>query len=205
MKTNLDDLTVEFNIDTADTLVESWTWLTGTNKKALLVSVIGDIFLTDSSKKVYWLDVGVGKLKVAADSIQDFEEKLEDVEQVNEWFMIALATELRLSANKLKGGQLYSYKKLPIMGGDYTVDNFAPLNIEAHFHYTGDIHRQIKDLPNGTKVEIKVAGSGHLEEEENSAIALKEAISDGLTSPTVENFDFDKHLTKLKAGKSKNS
>lgn len=156
MKRNLDDLTVNFNTDSSDRLTESWTWLIGTDKKVLLISAIGDMFLTDNSNKVYWLDVGSGKLKLVADRIQDFDEKLKNIEQVNEWFMIDLTTDLRLSDKKLKNGQVYSYYKLPIIGGDYTVDNFAPLSIEEHFRYLGEIHKQIKDLPDGTKVEIKV-------------------------------------------------
>lgn len=155
MKT-LNDLVAKFNSDTSDRLTENWTWLIGTDKEVLLVSAIGDMFLTDGKKRVYWLDVGNGEFNLVANSIEDFEDKLKNVEQVNEWFMIDLTTQLRLSDKKLKDGQLYSYYKLPIIGGDYTVDNFAPLDIEEHFGYLGDIHRQIKDLPDGTEVEIKI-------------------------------------------------
>lgn len=52
--------------------------------------------------------------------------------------------------------------------------------------------------------EVIRAGLRLLEEEENKVIALKKAIHDGLNSPRVENFDFDKHLTNLKAGGTKN-
>ena len=38
-----------------------------------------------------------------------------------------------------------------------------------------------------------------LEEEEVKLMALKEAISKGMESPKVENFDFDNHLKKIKA------
>jgi hypothetical protein len=154
MKINLDDLTVKFNNENSDRLTEDWIWLIGTDKKVLLVSAIGDLFLNDHGNNVYWLDVGGGELKLVADTIQDFEEKLKNIEQVNEWFMIDLTTELRLSDKKLKEGQLYSYKKLPIIGGDYAIDNFEPTDIEVHFCFAGQIHKQIKDLPNGTKVKI---------------------------------------------------
>jgi hypothetical protein len=156
MNRNLDDLTVKFNSDTSNRLTENWTWLIGSDKKVLLVTIIGDMFVMDKSKRVYWLDVGTGEFKLVADCIDDFEEKLKNVEQVNEWFMIELATALRHSHNKLKDGQLYSYKMLPIIGGEYSPDNFAPLDIIEHFGYTGAIHKQIKDLPDGTKVEIKI-------------------------------------------------
>jgi antitoxin ParD1/3/4 len=43
-----------------------------------------------------------------------------------------------------------------------------------------------------------------LENEENKAITLKNAIQKGLNSPRVENFDFDENLERLKAEKRKN-
>ena len=46
--------------------------------------------------------------------------------------------------------------------------------------------------------EVIRAGLRLLEEEEKKIIALKNAINDGLSSPRVENFDFDGHLHKLK-------
>ena len=52
--------------------------------------------------------------------------------------------------------------------------------------------------------EVIRAGLRLLENEENKVIALKSAIQQGLNSPSVENFDFDKHLAKLKSEKRKN-
>ncbi|MBI3221216.1 MAG: DUF1851 domain-containing protein, partial [Bacteroidetes bacterium] len=132
-----------------------WTWLIGTDKSPILVSAIGDMFLQADNKQVYWLDVGGGELNLVANGIQDFKDKLKNIELVNEWFMIDLATALRLSDKKLNEGQLYSYKKLPIIGGDYSVDNFEPTDIEVHFCFAGQIHKQIKDLPDGTKVNVQ--------------------------------------------------
>ena len=47
--------------------------------------------------------------------------------------------------------------------------------------------------------EVIRAGLRLLENEENKAIVLKAAIQQGLNSPRVEDFDFDKHLAKLKS------
>jgi hypothetical protein len=156
MEITINDLTVKFNQEISDNLIADWTWLIGTDKKPILVSAIGDLFLQDNNEKIYWLEVGSGKLELIADRIENFKEKLKDIEQVNEWFMIDLTTNLRLSDKKLKDGQLYSYKKLPVIGGDYTADNFEPTDIEVHFSIAGQIHEQIKDLPDGTKIkEVK--------------------------------------------------
>lgn len=61
----------------------NWTWLIGRDKRLLLVSATGDMFLTDSNNRVYWPGVEGGEFKMVADTIDDFEERLRDVEQVN--------------------------------------------------------------------------------------------------------------------------
>ena len=152
MEINVDDLTVKFQKDISDRLTEDWAWLIGTDKKVIMVSAIGDMFLMSDNKSIYWLDVGLGKLKLIATDIEEFKTKLKNVERVNDWFMIDLTTELR-SDKKLKDGQLYSYKKLPVIGGEYSVDNFEPADMEVHFSFAGQIHQQIKDLPDGTRID----------------------------------------------------
>lgn len=47
--------------------------------------------------------------------------------------------------------------------------------------------------------EVVRAGLRLLEDEESKLLALRKAIQEGLESPRVENFDFDQHLSRLKA------
>lgn len=154
MKTNLADLTVQVDADVAARYTEDWLWLIGTDKTVILVTTLGDLFLESKDQGVYWLEVGGGKFEKVATDIDEFERKLTDINNVNEWFMIDLTTELRLSGSKLNKDEVYSYKKLPIIGGDYTVDNFEPTNVEVHFSFAEQVHRKVKDLPDGTKVNI---------------------------------------------------
>jgi len=49
--------------------------------------------------------------------------------------------------------------------------------------------------------EVIRAGLRMLENEESKAIALKNAIQEGLNSQLVEDFDFDENLKRLKAEK----
>jgi antitoxin ParD1/3/4 len=52
--------------------------------------------------------------------------------------------------------------------------------------------------------EVIREGLRLLEDEENKAIALRNAIQKGLKSPRVENFNFYQNLLQLKAEKRKN-
>ncbi len=52
--------------------------------------------------------------------------------------------------------------------------------------------------------EVIRAGLRLLENEESKALALRNAIQDGLNSPLVEGFDFEENLKQLKTNKLKN-
>ncbi len=53
--------------------------------------------------------------------------------------------------------------------------------------------------------EVVRAALRLLEEEENKIIALKDAIKEGIDSGIAADFDPEKHLAELKAGKNRNA
>ena len=152
MKITWDDLKVNISNINNNSLLESWHWLIGNDKTPILVSSIGDVFLTDKSGKCFWLNIGEGIIDEVAENVEEFKEKLNDKEIVNEWFLVELITELKKNGMELTENNLYGYKKLPILGGEYEPENFEITNIEIHFDLSGQIHKQVKDLANGTKV-----------------------------------------------------
>lgn len=87
-----------------------------------------------------------------AGSIEDFRKKLQDPEVVRDWFLVDVISALKEEGHKLESTQVYSYKKMIVLGGEYSPDNFEPTDIEVHFSFAGQIHQQVKDLPPGTKI-----------------------------------------------------
>lgn len=65
------------------------------------------------------------------------------------------------------------------------------------------VHSQVSAGRYKNVSEVIRAGLRLLETEEQKVIVLRNAIQEGLNSPRVENFDFDKHLKKRKAEKIK--
>ncbi len=128
----------------------------GEDKRLILISSVGDMYLQNENREVFWLDVGRGELIQVADSVEEFEALLEDEEIIREWFLVELVAALKREGMQLIPGKLYGYKKLPVMGGEYAPENFVLTDIEVHFQLAGQIHEQIKDLPDGTTIEIKV-------------------------------------------------
>jgi hypothetical protein len=122
----------------------------------ILISSIGDMFLSDGEGKIYWLNVADGNLEIVATNIIEFKKKINDPEIVSDWFMTDLVAEIKKTGQALSIGKLFGYKKLPALGGEYLPDNFELTDIEIHFSIAGQIHEQIKDLPRGTPINIKL-------------------------------------------------
>jgi hypothetical protein len=156
MKITWKDLSIDFSTIDKSKLIEEWIWLIGNDKEPIMISSIGDMFLKDNNGKIYWLNVGEGLIDLASENLDDFKSILKDDSQVDEWFMIGLIKQLKESGLELTEGKLYGYKKLPVIGGDYIPDNFELTDIEVHFSIAGQIHKQIKDLPEETKVNFKL-------------------------------------------------
>lgn len=156
MTPNLKNLSISLNGIDTDKLIENWTWLIGNDKQPIIVTSIGDMFLKDKKGQVYWLNVGEGYIDKVADSLSGFGEMLLDEELVDEWFLTQLEEEIKASRLELAHGNVFSYLKLPVLGGHYVAENFKVTDITAHFQLAGEIHKKIADLPEGTTVNIKV-------------------------------------------------
>jgi hypothetical protein len=149
------DLTVSFeHLDRAK-LIEDWQWLVGSALPILLTSV-GDAFLQNESGEVFWLITGSAEYEKVADSYAEFQGKLKDNELVHEWFLVPVVAHLKEQGVILEQGKLYGFKKLPVLGGRYEPNNFELTDIEVHFAMSGQINFQIKDLPDGAKVNFSV-------------------------------------------------
>ena len=158
MEINWAELKIDLSKINLKNLLESWEWLIGNDKKIILISTIGDAFLEDSNGICYWLNVGEGIFEKVAENITEFETKLTNNEIVEDWFLVELVEELKKSGIKLIENNIYSYKTFPILGGEYLPENFEITDIEVHFEISGQIYKQVKDLPVRTKinkVEIK--------------------------------------------------
>jgi hypothetical protein len=152
----LDDFTISTtNLDIPD-LIDCWKWLLKKIDKVLLISKLGDMFLIGQNDAIYWLATDTGTLTTIANSTEEFEQLLQDEENLDNWFLPSLLEQLHEAGKMLKQNQVYSFKMMPIIGGEYTVENIEPTDISVHFTFTGQIFEQVKDLPDGTPIKIKL-------------------------------------------------
>ncbi len=137
-------------------LIAEWTWLVPNQFTVWLMNRFGDLFLVFEDGSVHMLDVGRGSLEQVANSREEFQAKVDEDDNANDWFMIPLVDQLVAAGMTRKEGECYSYKQLPVLSGDYTVENACALPIAQHYGAYGSIHNQIKDLPDEAQVVLKV-------------------------------------------------
>ena len=153
------ELTVNFPKPDAKNLLQDWRWLLGDSMQLLIVSALGDMFLADPAGQVFWLDTGTGQLNLIAASVDEFQQLRQQRQYADQWFIPQLVGDLIASGIQLSPGQCYSYKKPPILGGAIEPANFQPTDLSVHFSILGQIPRQVKNLPPGTKItDIKIEG-----------------------------------------------
>jgi len=136
----------------ADEALASWRWLVPENVRPLVLTAFGDLFLISNTGAVLFLDTAAGKCSEVASSIEDWEGKLRDDRLINEWFMPGLLSELLEAGLSLCQGECYSAMQPIILNGEFSAANWRPTHWRVHFHSLGQIHDQVKDLPEGTKI-----------------------------------------------------
>lgn len=147
----LDDLTVNFAHLERESLLSDWVWLIGAEKLPTLLAASGDAFVQDRNNgSVHWLDSGEANLEQVATNQEEFSELLTNKEFVVEYLAVQMIGDLIHNGKELKKGQIYSLSKPYILGGEYSLENIEPTNIEVHFSILGQIHNQVRNLPKGT-------------------------------------------------------
>jgi hypothetical protein len=137
-------------------LLSGWSWLLPPEFTVWLVNRFGDLFLAPPDGTVHMLDVGAGTLTKLAQSRDDFLRKIDEGDDGDDWLMIPLVDRLTAAGIVTGCGECYSYRIPPVMGGGYTVENTAVLKIAEHYGAYGSIHGQLRDVPDGAKVVLKV-------------------------------------------------
>jgi hypothetical protein len=153
MAITIDDITVNFEHLDQGKILEDWEWLIGTSKFPVLITSVGDAFVKDvRDGSVFLLIVESAELRPIASDLAEFKTLLTDKEFVMDYFAVEAVAALEQSGLKLEPNEIYSLKLPAVLGGKHSLDNVTKTPILVHFSLRGQIHRQIRDLPPGTKI-----------------------------------------------------
>jgi hypothetical protein len=134
----------------------TWSWLLPREFTLWLVTRFADLFVVMADGTVHWLDVTGGTLTKVAEDRRDFAEKIDQGDNADDWLMIPLIDRMVAAGMRLSPGQCYGFKLPPVIGGEFSEANCAPIAIEDYLGACGSIHEQLRDAPDGTEVRLEI-------------------------------------------------
>ena len=148
----------DFQVDhlDVDRLLSEWRWLCPQPLALVARSAFGDLFLRDEAGKIFRLDVAIGQLKEIARSETEFRDLAGAKDKREQWF--AESDELTALERGLKPNQDQCIAfKTPIMFAEAGTPNNAYLgSLYEQVSFLGDLNRQISQLPDGSKVQLRI-------------------------------------------------
>ena len=149
------ETTKTFGPDAYARALESWHWIGIEGKRPLFASLFGDVFLEDEDG-VWWLDIGRGELVRPRATREEMDVDLASRAGQDEFLLAALAEAASDAGLRLAADEIYDFRTPPILGGEYAVENLQPLGFEVALSLAGQIHDQVKELPDGAEISLEM-------------------------------------------------
>ena len=149
-----DDITIDFSEINIPELYSHWSWLFDFTEpiRPLMMSTFGDLFFQKKDMKVYFIDTIEGTLSEFAESESEFIKLINTPENIENFLLSNLVLTLIENNKILTKGKSYSFEIPMILGGKETTDNVEISDLVVWVSIIGQIHKQVKDLPIGTKI-----------------------------------------------------
>lgn len=153
---NLSDYLIDQQGHDWTDILSEWHWLLPGDLTVWMVNRFGDVIFVQDDGTVHLLDIGAGVVNSLATSREDFCVKVDLGDNADNWLLISLTDKCVASGLVPKHRECYGYKVAPVFGGAYSVENIETIDLAVNFSLLAQIHQQIKDLPDGTRVRFAV-------------------------------------------------
>jgi hypothetical protein len=135
---------------------ESWGWAGLDPVEVVGENDFGNLMVKDSEGRYWRLCPEEGYCKIVASNRRELDALSTNREFLGDWYMSSLVSLAREHCGPLTDGSKYCLKIPAFLGGAYARDNIGTISLIELIHASGEIAKQTKDLPDGTKVRLRV-------------------------------------------------
>ena len=118
-------------------------------------SPMGHLVLSDAQENFFYLDPD-GMAIIPLGSRQEAQAHLDSEEAQELWWGGELIATARETLGEPPEGSVFSLKPRALIEGQYAPENIWIISLEELIAFTGDVARQLKDLPDGAQIKIEV-------------------------------------------------
>lgn len=134
----------------------SWNWVGIEPDEVVGENDFGNLMIRDIHGKFWRLCPEDVYCKVVAQNQQELEALSVNQEFLADWYMTAFTDFAKEKLGQLQPGHKYHLVIPSILGGEYSFENIRSISQIEQIRFSGDIGRQIHDLPDGTQIQLKV-------------------------------------------------
>jgi len=135
---------------------QAWSWVGIEPIKVVAENDFGNLIIEDRTGKYWRLCPEEVHCKVVADDETALRDLFQDEEFLMDWSMDRLVQLAQDKLGPLKPGYKYYLVYPAILGGAYDLSNINTVSLTELIRFSGDVGEQIKDLPDGAQVQIKI-------------------------------------------------
>lgn len=135
---------------------ESWGWV-GINPVEIVgENDFGNLMIEDVEGKYWRLCPEDAYCEVLANTRDELVRLSSEQEFLEDWCMETLVEQARASLGELSEGTKYSLVIPGVLGGEYAISNIKIAPLIELVRFSGDVAKQIDDLPDGAEIELRV-------------------------------------------------
>lgn len=137
-------------------LLKEWRWLCPQTVSLLARNAFGDLYLREKEGKILRLDVAVGQIQQVAESEEQFRKLASTNDKQEQWFAASYETAAVRRGLKPGVDQCIAFKTPLVFAESGTPNSVYIADLYEQVSFLGDLHRQLKDLPDGAKVQLRL-------------------------------------------------
>ena len=135
---------------------EAWGWVGIDPVEVVGENDFGNLMIKDVEGKYWRLCPEDVYCEVVAENRKELDALSTDHEFLEDWYMKALVEVAKDTLGPLEEGRKY-YLVIPgALGGEYVISNIKTAPLVEIIRYSGDVGKQIKDLPDGAQIKLRV-------------------------------------------------
>ncbi|WP_410497885.1 T6SS immunity protein Tdi1 domain-containing protein [Chitinibacter sp. S2-10] len=139
-----------------DEIKQAWGWIGITPIEIIGENDFGNLIIKDADGRYWRLCPEDCYCEVIAANRAALDILCRDQEFLRDWYMTELVLFAKEKHGELTDGIKFCLSIPGILGGEYGGSNLGTAPLVELVRFSGDIARQIKDMPEGTQVRLKI-------------------------------------------------
>ena len=137
-------------------IAESWGWSGIDPVEVVGDNDFGNLIVKDQRGRYWRIQPEHLSCLIVAESRSALTDLSTNQTFLRDWYMTALVEKARNTIGELGPGRKFYFVTPPVLGGEYDVSNIRTLSQVELIRLSGDLAEQVKNLPDGAQVELKV-------------------------------------------------